>query len=117
MRPYRVLEHLIEYKARVRGLPLPRHVAPIDTSKMCSACGHLEDGNIREQARAGPEGDFSCDVCGFSTSHRRNAADVIALKGAWLNQLPKSEQALDTREALQHYIHDVARQRRGASGV
>jgi len=61
------LRAFIEYKATLSGVPVAL-VDPRNTSRTCSACGHCEKANRRDQAF------FRCVHCGYSTNADFNAA-------------------------------------------
>jgi putative transposase len=64
------LREFISYKAQRAGVPVLA-VDPRDTSRTCSACGHVATANRRSQA------EFSCVVCGHTASADVNAAITI----------------------------------------
>ena len=61
------LRSFVEYKARLAGIPVAC-VDPRNTSRGCSACGHIATANRPNQAR------FSCKQCGYTTNADLNAA-------------------------------------------
>jgi putative transposase len=67
------LRHYITYKAAQVGVAV-RLVAPRNTSRTCSACGHCEKANRKSQA------EFSCQRCGFTANADHNAAINISRK-------------------------------------
>jgi IS605 OrfB family transposase len=68
------LRSFVEYKAELAGVPVYA-VDPRDTSRTCSACGHCEKGNRKDQ------GSFSCLSCGYSTNADLNAAQNLRVRG------------------------------------
>jgi len=64
----------IEYKAKRVGIPVVL-VDPRNTSKMCSACGHIDSSNRPTQS------SFKCVACGFADLADHNAAVNISAKG------------------------------------
>ena len=64
------LRTFVEYKARLAGTPVAL-VDPRNTSKGCSACGHVAKANRPSQAR------FSCKQCGYTANADLNAAQNI----------------------------------------
>ena len=65
----------IEYKARMAGIPVVL-VDPRNTSKMCSACGHIDPSNRPTQS------SFKCVRCGFADLADHNAAVNISARAA-----------------------------------
>jgi putative transposase len=63
------------YKATLAGVPVI-FVDPRNTSRECSACGHIDKANRPSQSK------FSCLACGFTANADLNAARVIAGRGA-----------------------------------
>jgi IS605 OrfB family transposase len=61
------LRCFVEYKAALAGVPVVL-VDPRNTSRECSACGHIATANRQTQAR------FSCTQCGYTTNADLNAA-------------------------------------------
>jgi putative transposase len=61
------LRQFLSYKAQRAGVPVS-FVAPAYTSQRCSACGHTERRNRKNQA------EFCCVVCHFATCADYNAA-------------------------------------------
>ncbi len=61
------LRSFVEYKAQLAGVPVVL-VDPRNTSKGCSACGHVAKANRPSQAR------FSCKQCGYTANADFNAA-------------------------------------------
>jgi putative transposase len=53
------LRQFITYKAILKGVPVIV-VDPRNTSRMCSACGHIAKANRKNQAK------FCCKKCGYS---------------------------------------------------
>ncbi len=72
---FRELRGFIEYKARFAGV-LVVAVNPRNTSKACSACGHIASANRRSQS------EFVCVQCGYSSNADFNAACNIATRAA-----------------------------------
>ncbi len=68
------LRLFIEYKAKREGVPVVA-VDPRNSSRTCSACGHCEKANRKNQA------EFLCLHCGFSLNADRNAARNLASLG------------------------------------
>ncbi len=66
------LRQFLEYKARLAGIPVVL-INPAYTSQRCSACGHTERANRRNQA------EFCCISCGFCDGADHNASLNIAL--------------------------------------
>jgi len=69
------LRAFVDYKARVAGVPVLM-VDPRDTSRRCSACGHMEKLNRVSQS------EFKCRVCGRSENADFNAAKNIRWRAA-----------------------------------
>ena len=65
----------LSYKAQDAGIPIV-FVNAAYTSQTCSACGHCEKSNRKNQA------DFVCKHCGFSVNADWNAARNIRALGA-----------------------------------
>jgi len=65
------LRDFITYKARGAGVPV-FVVDPRNTSRQCSACGHIDKKNRTSQAV------FRCTACGYKKNADCNAAIVIA---------------------------------------
>jgi putative transposase len=63
------------YKAEMHGVPLV-YVDPRNTSRECSACGHIDKGNRKTQDK------FLCIACGFSAHADVNAAVNIGRRGS-----------------------------------
>src|SRR5712691_10358177 len=61
------LRFFVEYKAQLSGVPVVL-VDPRNTSRQCSACGHIATANRQSQAR------FSCQQCGYAANADVNAA-------------------------------------------
>lgn len=68
------LQSMVQYKAENRGC-LFVLVDPKNTSKGCSHCGHVEDGNRKNQSL------FECKKCHFSLNADLNGSRNIALRG------------------------------------
>ncbi len=64
------LRFFVEYKAALAGIPVVL-IDPRNTSRACSACGHIAKANRPSQAR------FSCQQCGYTTHADFNAAQNI----------------------------------------
>lgn len=69
------LRRFIEYKAKLLGVPV-EVVNPRNTSRMCSACGHVAKSNRKSQSL------FVCGKCGFTTNADFNASQNIAARAA-----------------------------------
>jgi putative transposase len=67
------IRSFIVYKAEERGVTVSG-VDPRNTSKMCSACGHIARNNRRSR------GWFTCRACSFQLHADLNAARNIAAK-------------------------------------
>lgn len=63
---------LLSYKASEQGIEVIK-INPRNTSRRCSACGHIAKDNRSEQAK------FLCKKCGFKANADYNAALNIAL--------------------------------------
>lgn len=72
---YAQLRDFIGYKARQAGIPI-LFVPPAYTSKTCSRCHYMHDGNRPSQAW------FHCKECGFCCHADANAARNIRFLGA-----------------------------------
>jgi putative transposase len=68
------LRSFLTYKAVLAGVPILM-VDPRNTSRTCSACGHCEKANRKNQA------EFECRQCGYSANADFNAARNIRAKG------------------------------------
>lgn len=66
------LRNFIQYKAEARSLEVVL-VDPRNTSKGCSRCGNVEDGQRKRHS-------FKCKSCGFELHSDLNASRNIALK-------------------------------------
>ena len=64
------LRQFLEYKGEFAGIVV-QHVNPRNTSKTCSRCGHLEDGQRNGLG-------FCCKACGFQLHSDLNASRNIA---------------------------------------
>jgi len=64
------LRQFLEYKGEMAGIVV-QYVNPRNTSKTCSRCGHLEDGQRSDL-------DFRCKACGFQLHSDLNASRNIA---------------------------------------
>jgi IS605 OrfB family transposase len=67
------LRSFVEYKAALAGIPVLT-VDPRNTSRTCSACGHCDRANRKNQA------EFECKHCGHSANADLNAALNIRAK-------------------------------------
>lgn len=120
---YAKLVQVLTYKLAVTGLPPPIEVGEAYTSRTCPECGY-EDVANRPKVKA-PGSDvidmsaFRCVRCGHEADADRNAARVIAVKGAWLVQLPtlkeRGGKPLQESEKFEQYLLDAIR-RRGSGG-
>ena len=90
---YEKLKAVLLYKLGEHGLPAPGAVSPALTSQTCPECGHIDRENRKKiAADDGYEMDkFACTHCGYPADADENAARVIAMKGCWLNGLPKKK--------------------------
>ncbi len=115
---YEKLKKVLTYKLSLAGLPQPIFVRPAYTSQTCPECGHWASENRKKtQVPGGFEMDkFECVECGHAADADENAARVIAMKGAWLVQLPKrrSNEKLAEEQRFDAYIKDAAERRMGA---
>ncbi len=68
----------MDYKAQLSGVPT-FVVDPRNTSKQCSACGHVDKANRKTQS------EFVCVACGHTENADINAAKNIASR-AVVNQ-------------------------------
>jgi putative transposase len=82
------LREFIEYKAKLAGV-FTVAIAPHNTSRECSACGHIDKANRKSQA------EFRCVSCGFAAHADLNAARVIRAR-AVVNPPMESEHRLAT---------------------
>lgn len=71
----------IAYKARLAGIPVVQ-VDPRNTSKMCSACGHVSRSNRKSQS------EFVCGSCGFRMNADHNAARNIRVRALGARKSP-----------------------------
>jgi len=69
------LRLFIAYKAMLAGIPLVI-IDPKNTSRQCSACGHIDEKNRPTRA------DFRCVCCGHSENADLNAAKNIRNRAA-----------------------------------
>nr|WP_233752243.1 MULTISPECIES: transposase [Halostella] len=69
---HRLYEY-VSYKAETEGIEV-RQVDPAYTSKRCSRCGSISDGNRPSQAK------FSCQECGYQVQADYNAAKNIGIR-------------------------------------
>jgi IS605 OrfB family transposase len=121
---YAKLVKALTYKLRVAGLPPPVEIGAAFTSQTCPECGHRDPANRPKEKLPGSDlvimDRFRCTRCGHAADADRNAARVIALKGAWFTQLPtKTERGgrpLREDEKFDQYLLDAIR-RRGSSGA
>lgn len=120
-RQYEKLKQVVDYKRREYGLPKLLFVRPAGTSQTCPECGHRDAGNrIKTPAADGFAMDkFRCLRCGHEADADLNAARVIAMKGAWLTELPKKpKRGKDGKLAeelrFERYLGDRAARRGGA---
>lgn len=65
------LQQFVAYKAQLHGVAF-RQIDPRNTSKTCSACGHIDRRNRPDQAT------FLCTACGFAAHADINAAVNIS---------------------------------------
>lgn len=75
------LRSFLEYKARLAGVFIVA-VDPRNTSRTCSACGHCEKANRKDQA------SFECRHCGYSTNADFNAALNLRMRGLGCRRPP-----------------------------
>ena len=78
---FQQLRFFLEYKARLAGVFVVA-VDPRNTSRACSACGHCEKANRKNQAQ------FSCVSCGFSANADFNAALNLRVRALGTCKLP-----------------------------
>jgi IS605 OrfB family transposase len=69
------LRQFVDYKAQRYGVPVV-YVDPRNTSRECSACGHIDKANRKTQAT------FSCTSCGHAAHADVNAAINIGRRAA-----------------------------------
>jgi transposase len=69
------LRKFIAYKAALAGVPLVI-IDPRNTSRRCSACGHIAESNRPKQS------EFCCVCCGHSENADLNAAKNIRNRAA-----------------------------------
>lgn len=69
------LQSFVTYKARLHGVVV-QYVDPRNTSRTCSACGHVAKDNRKTQSC------FLCASCGHTANADDNAASNIATKAA-----------------------------------
>lgn len=69
---FRRLSQYLEYKANAHGIEVVR-VAPDDTSRRCSTCGHVASENRRDAT-------FECCRCGYENHADYNAAKNIGYR-------------------------------------
>ena len=67
------LQSFIEYKAKREGVVV-QYVDPRNTSRQCTACGHIDKANRKTQSR------FQCVSCGYVANADKNAAINIAAR-------------------------------------
>src|SRR5699024_2915242 len=89
--PYYNLQEYIEYKAKEKGIEV-RYVKPDYTSQRCSCCGHIAEGNRKEQDK------FKCVLCGYQAHADFNAARNIANPN--IEDIIKTELKRQTHEKL-----------------
>lgn len=95
--PISDLQNKIRYKAEEVGVEV-RFVAARFTSQRCYKCGHIEEGNRRDER-------FSCLSCGHEADADYNAAqnlslpDIEELIAQELLRLPQQDQTLQFEEA------------------
>ena len=114
---------MLDYKLRLAGLPKPVAVGAAYTSQTCPECGHREAANRLKRKLPGADlivmDRFACVACGHAGDADRNAARIIALKGAWLTGLPtlkeRGGRSLAEEEKFERYLDDAIR-RRGSGG-
>lgn len=71
---YYDLQSKIESKAKERGIAVVK-VNPRFTSRRCSKCGYIDEGNRKDQAH------FYCLSCGFKANADFNASQNLSIKG------------------------------------
>ena len=112
---YEKLKQFLEYKLKLEGLPQPLFIRAAGTSQTCPECGHWSHKNrIKRQGHDGgfKMDAFKCVECGHAADADENAARVIAMKGAWLTQLPKKNWATMPDELkFEAYLKEAARRR------
>ncbi len=86
---FRQLREYLRYKAAASRIEVVS-VNPRDTSKGCSDCGHVADGNRRSR------GHFCCVACGSEANADYNAAKNVALKH--VHRGPQSSRGTGTRQ-------------------
>ena len=100
-------------------MPEPIAVRAAFTSMMRPECGHVAKENRRKQA--GADGfemeEFECVACGYEAHADENAARIIAIKGAWLTNLPtKKERAwteMPDELNFEAFVKNCAERRKG----
>ena len=121
---YAKLTTVLAYKLPLAGLPQPVTVGAAYTSQTCPECGHRDAANRRKRRPPGTDiivmDRFACMRCGHAGDADRNAARIIALKGAWLTQLPtrreRGGRPLAEVEKFERYVHDAIRRRGSGDG-
>lgn len=118
---YEKLKQVLSYKLKEFGLPDPVFIRPAGTSITCPECGRRDAANrIKKPIPDGFQMDtFKCTDCAYEADADLNAARVIAMKGAWLRQLPrKPKRGKDGRFAeeltFEPYLYRCAARRGGA---
>lgn len=71
---YYDLQNKIETKAKECGIAVVK-VNPRYTSRRCSKCGYIDEGNRKDQAH------FCCLSCGFKANADFNASQNLSIKG------------------------------------
>jgi IS605 OrfB family transposase len=116
------LVQVLAYKLPRAGLPPPIEVGAAFTSQTCPECSHVARENrlkVREDDADKIEmSRFKCVRCGHESDADRNTARVIAIKGAWLSQVPTKKQRdnqplRDDQKFAQYLLDAIAR--RGSS--
>lgn len=75
---FQQLRFFLGYKAEERGLPVVA-VDPRNTSRSCSRCGHVAEGQRQRHV-------FACKACGFSLHADLNASRNIAQRARLVRQ-------------------------------
>ena len=117
-RQFQKVAHALEYKLRLKGLPLPVYVSAAFTSRTCPECGFAGKEN-----RPKPGADFQCAECGHADDGDLNAARVVAIKKMWRYNLPPALQK-ETADALSQeghgfdaFIRNLRERRRGLEAL
>lgn len=116
---YEKLKAVLLYKLGEHGLAKPVAVRPAYTSMTCPECGSVDKENRRKEV--GLDGfemqQFKCVACDYEAHADENAARIIALKGAWLTNLPtKKERAwteMPDELKFEAFVKRCAERRRG----